>query len=111
MNFASDNVSPFCPEVLEALSAEAKSNAPAYGGDDIIYGGGQLIATVDGNDQLYGGAGNDQLFGNAGNDYILGGDHYLDATDGADSLYGRVRWHRATQNGRSRRLHSSSARN
>ncbi|RCK20843.1 threonine aldolase [Thalassospira profundimaris] len=35
MNFASDNVSPFCPEVLEALSAEAKSNAPAYGGDDI----------------------------------------------------------------------------
>ncbi|MAU12866.1 MAG: hypothetical protein CL607_23805 [Anaerolineaceae bacterium] len=60
----------------------------SYGGDDIIYGGGQLIATVDGNDQLYGGAGNDQLFGNAGNDYILGGDHYLDATDGADSLYG-----------------------
>lgn len=35
MNFASDNVSPFCPEVLEALTQEAKSNAPAYGGDDI----------------------------------------------------------------------------
>ncbi|MDG4718408.1 MULTISPECIES: threonine aldolase family protein [Thalassospira] len=35
MNFASDNVSPFCPEVLEALSAEASHNAPAYGGDDI----------------------------------------------------------------------------
>jgi threonine aldolase len=34
MNFASDNVSPFCPEVLEALNAEARSNAPAYGGDD-----------------------------------------------------------------------------
>jgi threonine aldolase len=35
MNFASDNVSPFCPEILEALSAEASHNAPAYGGDDI----------------------------------------------------------------------------
>lgn len=35
MNFASDNVSPFCPEILEALSAEARSNAPAYGGDDL----------------------------------------------------------------------------
>lgn len=35
MNFASDNVSPFCPEILEALTDEGKSNAPAYGGDDI----------------------------------------------------------------------------
>ncbi len=35
MNFASDNVSPFCPEVLEALSREAASNAPAYGSDDV----------------------------------------------------------------------------
>ncbi|MFH1804943.1 MAG: beta-eliminating lyase-related protein [Pseudomonadota bacterium] len=34
MNFASDNVSPLCPEILEALSAEASGNAPAYGGDD-----------------------------------------------------------------------------
>lgn len=35
MNFASDNVSPFCPEVLEALSREAAGNAPAYGSDDV----------------------------------------------------------------------------
>lgn len=35
MNFASDNVSPFCPEVLEALTKEASANAPAYGGDEI----------------------------------------------------------------------------
>lgn len=35
MNFASDNVSPFCPEVLEALTQDASSNAPAYGGDNI----------------------------------------------------------------------------
>ncbi|WP_336082254.1 threonine aldolase family protein [Thalassospira sp. CH_XMU1448-2] len=35
MNFASDNVSPFCPEVLEALTLEASSNAPAYGSDEI----------------------------------------------------------------------------
>lgn len=35
MNFASDNVSPFCPEILEALANEGKSSAPAYGGDDI----------------------------------------------------------------------------
>ncbi|MEQ8391406.1 MAG: beta-eliminating lyase-related protein [Thalassospira sp.] len=35
MNFASDNVSPFCPEVLEALSREAANNAPAYGSDDV----------------------------------------------------------------------------
>lgn len=42
MNFASDNVSPFCPEVLEALAQESKSNAPAYGGDDLSQ---QLDAT------------------------------------------------------------------
>ena len=35
MNFASDNVSPFCPEILAALTQEGKDNAPAYGGDDI----------------------------------------------------------------------------
>lgn len=35
MNFASDNVSPFCPEVLEALTKEASANAPAYGSDEI----------------------------------------------------------------------------
>ncbi|KJE36237.1 threonine aldolase [Thalassospira sp. HJ] len=35
MNFASDNVSPFCPEVLEALTKDALANAPAYGSDDI----------------------------------------------------------------------------
>jgi len=34
MNFASDNVSPFCPEILEALTKEASANAPAYGGDE-----------------------------------------------------------------------------
>lgn len=34
MNFASDNVSPFCPEILEALTKEAAANAPAYGGDE-----------------------------------------------------------------------------
>ena len=35
MNFASDNVSPFCPEILEALTKDAADNAPAYGGDAI----------------------------------------------------------------------------
>jgi threonine aldolase len=35
MNFASDNVSPFCPEVLEALTRDAAINAPAYGNDEI----------------------------------------------------------------------------
>lgn len=35
MNFASDNVSPFCPEILEALTKDASANAPAYGGDDL----------------------------------------------------------------------------
>ena len=35
MNFASDNVSPFCPEILQALTKEASVNAPAYGGDEI----------------------------------------------------------------------------
>ncbi|WP_417813850.1 threonine aldolase family protein [Thalassospira alkalitolerans] len=33
MNFASDNVSPQCPEILDALNAEASGNAPAYGSD------------------------------------------------------------------------------
>ncbi|MCC9624289.1 beta-eliminating lyase-related protein [Thalassospira sp. MA62] len=35
MNFASDNVTPFCPEILQALQEQGHSSAPAYGGDDI----------------------------------------------------------------------------
>ncbi|WP_114111607.1 low specificity L-threonine aldolase [Thalassospira xiamenensis] len=34
MNFASDNVSPLCPEILSALEHEAYGNAPAYGADE-----------------------------------------------------------------------------
>lgn len=42
MNFASDNVSPFCPEVLKALAHDAANNAPAYGSDALS---AQLDAT------------------------------------------------------------------
>src|SRR5574337_1615255 len=34
MNFASDNGAGVAPEILEAIAASAKVNAPAYGADD-----------------------------------------------------------------------------
>lgn len=34
MNFASDNVSPLCPEIMAALEEQGIGNAPAYGSDD-----------------------------------------------------------------------------
>ncbi|OSQ39619.1 threonine aldolase family protein [Thalassospira mesophila] len=35
MNFASDNVTPVCPEIQAAIDAQCQGNAPAYGGDDV----------------------------------------------------------------------------
>ena len=35
MNFASDNVTPVCPEIQAAIDEQCKGNAPAYGGDDV----------------------------------------------------------------------------
>jgi threonine aldolase len=35
MNFSSDNVSPICPEILEAIVAESQSDALPYGADDL----------------------------------------------------------------------------
>ena len=34
MNFSSDNVSPICPEILNAIAAESESAALPYGADD-----------------------------------------------------------------------------
>lgn len=35
MNFASDNVTPVCPEIQAAIDAQCQGNAPAYGSDDV----------------------------------------------------------------------------
>ncbi len=34
MNFASDNGAGVAPEILEAIAASSRVNAPAYGADD-----------------------------------------------------------------------------
>ncbi|AUG51916.1 threonine aldolase family protein [Thalassospira marina] len=35
MNFASDNVTPVCPEIQAAIDEQCTGNAPAYGNDDV----------------------------------------------------------------------------
>lgn len=56
--------------------------------DDLIFGGGAVVAPNDGNDVIYGHHGNDGLYGNGGNDVIYG-DNSLDDNSGyADTLYG-----------------------
>ncbi|WP_152048578.1 beta strand repeat-containing protein [Aureimonas psammosilenae] len=55
----------------------------AAGGDNLVFGGGSLSASVDGGDTITTGNGNDTIYGNGGNDTINAG-------SGNDLVYGGI---------------------